>query len=426
MIDIGKLMHEKDNLLVKRQMMLDGLIEEHREYTDTEQAEVKTLQKEIDEYDKRIKEAQDIQNQRVGNTPAEALALIQGYPTEPGTFGQDGGLSRDFQLRGYRTEHKNFAEFVNAARFKPESLRVMSAGVGTSGGFTVPDNFVPQIFKVDPESSIVRPRAQMVPGLPDSPDAVSNIPALDHSSGIHGGISVSWIAEAGEKPATEPELIEIILDPAEVAGHLVITDKLLRNNTANLSIFLTKVFREALFAAEDRAFLTGTGVGMPLGILNAPATIFTVRAGAGAIAFADVILMISAFTPDSWTKGTWVANVSTLPELMAMVDAGNHRVFKGKDDMRGLPPTLFGIPIIFTGRLPVLGTAGDICLCDFNYYLVKQGFGPSIEASPHLYFKENKTIIKAFYNVDGEPWIQAPLTLEDGATVVSPFVALAA
>lgn len=426
---ILQLMREKDELLAKRQVLLDKIVAEERGYKKAEREKVENLQAQISAYDEKIEEAQDIDNQRTGNTPEEIRAALSGQMTIGGFYRPGTGaglLSREFQPRGFTTSHRNFGEFIHDARFQPDKLRALEMGVGAAGGFTVPDQFVGEIFAVTPESSIVRPRATMVPGLDTSPDAASEIPALDHTAGTHGGITVSWIGEGVEKPETEPEFIQIKLDPQELAGHLIVTDKLLRNNAANLSVFLEKTFREAIFAAEDDAFLNGNGVGLPLGVLNSPARIQVARAGANAFAYADVAGMLAAFTPDSWLRGVWVINLSVLPQLMVMVDAGNHRVFEGKDNMRGLPPSLIGIPVIFTGRVPPLGTTGDVMLCDFSYYLLKQGFGPAVAASQHPLFKQNKTIVKAFHNVDGQPWVQAPITLEDGVTTVSPFVVLEA
>jgi len=424
-MDIRESTRFRDEALKKKQKLLDGIVAEKRGYTDDEKVRVDALTNEIEKYDDHIRLYRAREYQITGRTPEEIQAAIQNQG-EPGMYrgAVSPGQERGFQPRGYTTSHRNFGEFVRDCRFNPENLRVMSMGVGATGGFTVPDQFIGQIFQVTPESSIVRPRATPVPGLEGSPDAASLIPALDSEAGAHGGVEVSWISEGGDKPLTEPELYEISLQPEELAGHLVVTDKLLRNNAANLSIFLEKVFREAIFAAEDRAFLNGTGTGMPLGVLNSPARLDIARAGAGAVAFADICGMISVFMPDSWTRGVWVINVSVLPQLMAMVDAGNHRIFVGKDNMRGLPPSLIGIPVIFTGRTPTLGNRGDVMLCDFEYYLVKTGFGPAVAASEHVLFKSNKTVIKAFHNVDGEPWVRAPITLEDNSTTCSPFVIL--
>jgi HK97 family phage major capsid protein len=64
-----------------------------------------------------------------------------------------------------------------------------------------------------------------------------------------------------------------------------------------------------------------------------------------------------------------------------------------------------------------------VLLADWNYYLIKDGSGPFVAASEHVHFTKNKTVIKMFWNVDGAPWMQAPIKEENGWQV-SPFVAL--
>jgi hypothetical protein len=46
-----------------------------------------------------------------------------------------------------------------------------------------------------------------------------------------------------------------------------------------------------------------------------------------------------------------------------------------------------------------------------------------VAASEHVKFRENKTLIKVFYLVDGQPLLKAPFKGEDDREV-SPFVAL--
>jgi len=40
-----------------------------------------------------------------------------------------------------------------------------------------------------------------------------------------------------------------------------------------------------------------------------------------------------------------------------------------------------------------------------------------------VHFTQNKTVIKAFWLVDGQPWLAGPIT-QEGGYQVSPFVAL--
>jgi HK97 family phage major capsid protein len=91
----------------------------------------------------------------------------------------------------------------------------------------------------------------------------------------------------------------------------------------------------------------------------------------------------------------------------------------------GLPPTLLGIPVMFNERSVALGTAGDVVLADLSQYLIKEGSGPYVAMSEHVYFTTNKTVMKIFWNVDGQPWLDAPIPLEGSTSnTVSPFIVL--
>jgi HK97 family phage major capsid protein len=81
--------------------------------------------------------------------------------------------------------------------------------------------------------------------------------------------------------------------------------------------------------------------------------------------------------------------------------------------------------VVFNDRIPGLGSTGDLMLLDLSYYLIKDGSGPFVAMSEHVHFTQNKTVIKAFWNVDGQPWLDEPIPLEGStANTVSPFVVL--
>ena len=131
--------------------------------------------------------------------------------------------------------------------------------------------------------------------------------------------------------------------------------------------------------------------------------------------------MYAAFM--SGGRAVWIASRSILPQLMTMVDAAGNLIWQ-PNARDGAPGSLLGFPVLLNDRSPVLGAQADLVLVDLNYYMIKDGFGISVSASEHPQFTRNRTIIKAFWNVDGAPWLNTPLLLEDGATQVSPFVVL--
>jgi HK97 family phage major capsid protein len=295
---------------------------------------------------------------------------------------------------------------------------------GADGGFMVPAQFRPELMSLTPEAGYIRAKATIIPaGEPPDSEVILN--ALDQGSArnMYGGVTVTWLAEGGAKPETGLKLKQVKLTPHEVAAHVVITDKLLRNWSACAAL-VSKQLQGAIRAAEERAFLRGSGVGQPLGILNSSACIKTARTGAGAIVYADVVNMYRDFYQEM-TAPTWVCSPTIIPSLTQMVDASSHIIWQ-PSAREGMPNTLMGIPVMFKYSQPGLGGTGDLMLADFSPYLIKDGSGPFVGMSDQVYYLNNKTVIKAFWNVDGAPWLIEPLipSTDNATAVASPFVLL--
>ena len=306
-----------------------------------------------------------------------------------------------------------------------QEARQQAMGVGVMGGFMVPTQWSSTIRQLQPQDAVVRPRATVIPpGEP--PDAALTFPALDQTGarGVYSGVTVQWIGEGAAKPETESRLLQVTLNPQEVAAYIPLTDKLLRNSEA-ASTLATTLLRRAIIAAEDVAFLSGNGVGQPMGIINHPATIQVARTGFPSAApgdnYVDLVNMYTSVIKDG--PLAWIYTPTLLPELMTSTDVNGNLIWT--TSMRdGEPNRLLGIPAIENERSPVLGQPGDLLLVNLQHYLIKDGSGIFVEASQHVRFLQNQTVIKAFFNVDGQPWLTAPMTLEDGATQRSPFVQL--
>ena len=301
--------------------------------------------------------------------------------------------------------------------------KTLSMDSDPAGGYLVPEKWIPGILKVASEDGIVRPRATVIPaGSP--PDAELNIPVLNQagaaSHDMFSGVWFQWTNEGGAKPDKEPEFDSIKLAPEEYSASTILTDKIIRNAPA-LEAFVKAIYSRAQVAYEDYYFLNGNGVNQPLGIINSPAYIQAVRTGAG-IVFADILLMLAQIIPGG--RYEWIISRSCFAQIVNLVDANGNTIFIGGDITKAVPDRLMGYPIKWTFRVPALGAVGDITIADVSYYLIKDGFGPAFDTSKHVYFVSNKTVLKMFANVDGQPWVNGTITAEDGATEISPFVGL--
>lgn len=328
-------------------------------------------------------------------------------------------------------EFENFGQFLRAAiintddpRLRNVEYREQSMGTGAKGGFAVPPQFIPTIMEVPVQEAMLAGRCRTIPAG-DPPDAPVTMPTMDQSlgKGKLSGVDVVWVSEGGTKTETEFYMKEITLTPHELAGYIVVTDKLLRNWAAAESVITTKL-RQAVTHAIELAIMSGNGVGRPLGILNSGATIKVTRTGATSIVWADAYTMYSRFMQG--LSGVWLYNQTCLPKLITMKDDSSRLVWQ-QSAREGEPNRIMGIPAYVDNRLPTLGNEGDIMLFDGEYYLKKLGSGPYVGMSEHVYFTSNKTVVKIFTNIDGQPWLSTVVPLENStvlANSVSPFIVL--
>jgi HK97 family phage major capsid protein len=82
-------------------------------------------------------------------------------------------------------------------------------------------------------------------------------------------------------------------------------------------------------------------------------------------------------------------------------------------------------PVLFSEKVPTLGTVGDIGLYDFSQYAVGLRADMTLAKSMHAGFQSDTSYYRAILRVDGAPKLSAPVTPAAGDTQ-SPFVVLAA
>jgi len=308
----------------------------------------------------------------------------------------------------------------------PGESKDLSGATGSGGGFLIPEAQMEEIMGVAAPMQIVRPRATR---LPMSTRSI-RVPRLDQDGTtagephFFGGIDVNWMEEGAAITETDPNFGEAELVARELVGATTVSNSLLRDAPA-LAAFLgsRRGFPGAISWKEEYAFLQGNGVGKPLGIVNSPATVSVTRTSSSAIKYDDLANMEAAFMGE---EPVWIASISAKAELLLMNGPSGNAAYLWGNAAEGRPSTLLGHPIMFTDKLPALGTTGDILLADLSYYLIGTlQDGTSVESDQSQKFTSNKTVFRVVHRVDGMPWLNNPITLADGATEVSPFVKIA-
>jgi HK97 family phage major capsid protein len=307
-----------------------------------------------------------------------------------------------------------------------------SSSVPSEGGFLIPETVRSEMLRVALETSIVRPRARVIPM-----DTLRvPFPAVDsttNATSVYGGIICYWTAEGATMTASNPGFARVTLEAKKLTAYTEAPNELIADSISSFEAYINELYPEAVGFYEDDAYLNGTGVGEPLGMLadangalvevaketNQPAT---------SIVWENIVKMYSRMLPQSLNRAVWLCAPDTFPELATMalsVGTGGGPVWLN-NGIAGPPATILGRPVIVTEKCATLGTKTDIAFVDPAFYLVGDRQAMSATSSPHFKFSSDVTAFRIVQRVDGQPWLLSDITPANASTnTLSAYVTLA-
>lgn len=352
-----------------------------------------------------------------------------------------GNLGEFLKAIGTRTEpvRLNEAQRAYLERVKAETRTIVGASGDTSGGeFLLPLQQVPEIFRapnvlngiIDAARRYnISGRTLRIPYVKQSETAASGV-AYRPLAGI---VAVSIVDEAATKPVLEPTFGQRLLTAYKWAGRSAIADETLGDDfTGDLPpVLIDQVGGEILNAINDSCTASGTGTGQPLGATHAnnAAKLDTARAGANAIAAADIFKMYAFHTIGP--KSRWLVSRSAFEKLLALT-LGSNTLVSFLPNLRDNPSgfMLLGLPVFVSDSMPALGTVGDLCLVNPDYYAFAMRTQLTVESSIHAMFFQDVTAWRFYARAGGIPIPDGTYAYKaTGGTKLdphSPFVRLAA
>lgn len=341
---------------------------------------------------------------------------------------QDGGTAdkhvkslSDFLMAIRRNDQTRLAKVYG-------STKDLSGDVGTAGAYTIPPEFETSLLQVSAMNSNVMSRVKTITANSDS----GRWPVLDQyiapSAGTGqvaaaAGVVATPVTGGQTLTKTEPgfEMLEWRL--SKVGGYTEVDNELMADSPMAIEALLTSLFGIAVSAKNERNVLRGTGVGEPLGILNASCVVNVTPATNNLFTWPDVATMFSRFKSAGGSP-IWLIHPSRWPDIMKM-EIGTGGANAWTANMAGGPlQSLNGYPILMSEHSPQTTVSGSVMLIDLNAYLFWQKPGIQIAFSEHAAFRDDQATWRFTQRVDGKPWLRNPITLADpqGSYTVSPFV----
>lgn len=206
------------------------------------------------------------------------------------------------------------------------------------------------------------------------------------------------------------------LRPNPLAKYIKVSNTLLRKVASSESLVMERLAYK-IGVTQEKAFLTGTGAGQPLGVFTASAlginTTADVTGGTATDIDADDILNTKyTLKPQYWPRAQWIMHRDVVKLCAKMKDGESRPLWDngGINAGLGTRPTLAGFPVNMSEFAPNTLTASQYVaiLGDFSFYWIADALDMQIQRVVELYAATNQTGFFFRAEMDALPVLEEP------------------
>lgn len=284
--------------------------------------------------------------------------------------------------------------------FNPESIKAaITAGVDVRtlkttmieaadvlGGYVVPVDFQNRVIERQRGLTVMRGRATMIT---TSRDKVEIPKATGGDSQYTSAVRVTWV---NETPTAGTAATNLTFGMEDLPINTVMAETSLSRNLIedaafDLAGYLTEKFAESGVIDEDNQFITGDGVGKPLGLLpgggNPSGTkqLTEVNSGAAADVTWDGLISLAYSIQSQYRQNAvWIGERLTMRDIRLLKDGDGRYLWQDNQQDAMQPPRLMGFPVLEQETLPtVAANAYPLLFGDPRGYTIADRIGATIE-----------------------------------------------
>ena len=236
---------------------------------------------------------------------------------------------------------------------------VLQEGIDPQGGYLVPDEYDKRLIDILTEENVMR---TLGTNITTSGEHKINIAATKPAA--------AWIEEGGTLTFGDATFDQIILDAHKLHVAIKVTKELLYDNAFNLENYILTQFGKALSNAEEDAFINGTGVGQPLGILaeTGGAQVGVTSASSTKVTADEIINLVYSLKRPYRKNAVFLANDVCVAELRKLKDNNGQYLWQ-PSLQAGEPDRVLGYKVYTSPYFPVPTAGGTaVAFGDFSYY----------------------------------------------------------
>lgn len=413
------------NKLDARMALVKNAIDAGRAMTDEEETQYDNLKKEITSLENTIKASEELE--KLTNEAKKPVTdPIYAQPKNHNEKKWHG--MGDFLQAVVKASSPNGTIdnrlFDNAATGN-------NTGIGADGGFLIEKEFRTELLEAMREESQIAKDIKMIPlGQNSNGIKWNDIEETSRADGSrNGGALVYWTGEAETVTASKIKLNKSEIELSKLMGFWYATSELLQDASAMEALAKIEFANSMSFKMDDGIY-AGSGVGMPLGIMNSGALITVAKESgqtADTIVHDNIVKMWNRMSVRQRANAKWYINQEAEPQLenmtLAIGTGGQMSPYAMEYLDRG---TIKGRPVVTIEQASKLGDKGDILLADPTQYLGIDKNGIQGDVSIHVKFLYDESCFRFIYRFNGAPRKNTTVaSYKNSQFTTSPFVTLA-
>lgn len=350
-MDIQKLIEKRANLWANAKNYLDAHTDEDGKISAKDAAtyekmegDIVALGKQIDRFQRR----DSMENYLSGSDDKPLLSDL-------------GGSADNKKGRASNEYRKEFFRQVRDG-FKTAKNYLQVADPPTQGGYLVPTEFDNAIQSELENENVMRQIGRVIQTQSEHKICL-----------VATKPTAAWVAEGQSINLSTEAFAQISLSAFKLVVGLSISNELLQDSYYDLEEHLAQEFGKAIARTEEQAFITGTGIGQPTGILytiSSDNNCYLTTTATGTIS-ADDLITLQYSLPRPYRKNAcWLMNDETVARIRKLKDSTQNFIWQPSlTDSE--PPKLLGAPVYTSPYMPATSSANiPVLFGDFNYYTI--------------------------------------------------------
>ncbi len=239
---------------------------------------------------------------------------------------------------------------------KASAVNIESGRSNDTGSYALPNTGNNKYMTALSKESLFRRIATTVSAY----DSGYNIFARDYND------LAQWVPENGSLPIYDGmrDFTRYPVCSYKLGVFVKLDEDFVHDATFDIESYLVKRLAKNFGKSEDAAFIAGTGVEMPTGILNTTGGA-EVGVTAAALTYDDVIRLYFSVKPEYRENGVWLMNDETALALRTLKDSVGNYLWRDSDN------TILGKHVVMNSAMPSVGV-GVKPIAFGDFVMVKQ------------------------------------------------------